>query len=272
MRRGLRIGFLLVLAALGAATAFGLTTASAHTDPCHTRHECPSDHHTYVWFDASGQGWDCARPGASELTAADTTLVTYAGLPYYCHAAGAAPPPPTTTTATTTAAPATATPTPTATPKPGVVNVGRTVKLAAHSRSAACRRGVLPDRRCSPGAIYSGLTTAVLCSSTFRTASIRNVPDSEKRQVEVAYGMAPRAYGRTIEIDHIVSLELGGSNDISNLYPEPGSGPANYHSKDKLENKLHKMVCDGEINLASAQRRIATNWISLYTSVFGERP
>ena len=48
-----------------------------------------------------------------------------------------------------------------------------------------------------------------------------------------------RLYGRTIEIDHIVSLELGGSNDIANLYPDPGSGRANYHVKNRLENSLH---------------------------------
>jgi hypothetical protein len=30
----------------------------------------------------------------------------------------------------------------------------------------------------------------------------------------------PKKYGKTLEIDHIVSLELGGSNDIANLYPE----------------------------------------------------
>jgi hypothetical protein len=57
--------------------------------------------------------------------------------------------------------------------------------------------------------------------------------------------MAPKRYGRTIEIDHIVSLELGGSNDPADLFPEPGSGAAKYHVKDTLENKLHDLVCAG---------------------------
>ena len=65
--------------------------------------------------------------------------------------------------------------------------------------------------------------------------------------------MPARLYGRTIEIDHIVSLELGGSNDIANLYPEPGSGRANYHVKDRLENKLHDLVCSGAMTLRAAQ-------------------
>ncbi len=157
----------------------------------------------------------------------------------------------------------------TTTPATTSVNVGHTIMLARRTQTTGCTRGALPDRQCSPGAYYSGLTKAVLCSSTFHTGSIRNVPDSEKHQVEVEYGMTPKSYGRTIEIDHIVSLELGGSNDIANLYPEPGSGPANYRVKDKLENKLHDLVCTGTMTLHSAQAGIARNWETLYKTVYG---
>jgi hypothetical protein len=72
----------------------------------------------------------------------------------------------------------------------------------------------------------------VICSVGFHTSTIRNVPQSEKFAVESEYGMAPSYYGHSIEIDHIVPLEFGGSNDIANLFPEPGSGRANYHLKD----------------------------------------
>ena len=150
--------------------------------------------------------------------------------------------------------------------------LGATVLLAQRSRSSACVRGTLPDRRCSPGAYYNLLTKAVLCSTTFRTGTIRNVPQSEKYAVEREYGMPAASYGRSIEVDHIVSLEIGGSNDIANLYPEPGSGDANYHVKDKLENRLHTMVCAGQITLRAAQRGIATNWKTLYTRIFETAP
>ena len=70
-----------------------------------------------------------------------------------------------------------------------------------------------------------------------------------------------------MEIDHIVSLELGGSNDVANLYPEkatlPGHAPG-FHVKAKLENKLHDLVCDGTMTLRSVQRQIAANWQSFY--------
>ena len=192
------------------------------------------------------------------------------------HLRAGAPTATTTTTTTTTATTATTTTATTATtattPATTTVNVGRTVRLGKRTQTTGCTRGVLPDRQCSPGAYYTGLTRAVLCSSTFRTSSVRNVPVSEKHQVEVAYGMVPKAYGRTIEIDHIVSLELGGSNDISNLFPEPGSGPASYHVKDKLENKLHVLVCAGSMTLRAAQIGIATNWQALYKTVYGDSP
>ena len=160
-------------------------------------------------------------------------------------------------------------------PTPGTVDVGRTVLLAARTTTSGCKLGPNPDRRCSPGAYYSKLTTAVICASTFRTGPIRNVPDSEKHQVEQEYGLAPRPYGSTLEIDHIVNLELGGSNDIANLYPEKATLSANapgFHVKDKLENRLHDLVCDGTMGLRSVQRQIAANWQSLYRKVFGVTP
>jgi hypothetical protein len=65
---------------------------------------------------------------------------------------------------------------------------------------------------------------------------VPNVPQSEKFEVETEYRMRAAYYGYSIEIDHIVPLEIGGSNNVANLFPEPGSGKANYHVKDELEN------------------------------------
>jgi len=46
------------------------------------------------------------------------------------------------------------------------------------------------------------------------------VPRSLKYAVEKEYGMKPAEYGKTLEINHIISLELGGSNCIANPFPE----------------------------------------------------
>jgi hypothetical protein len=146
---------------------------------------------------------------------------------------------------------------------------GRTIKLRARTKTTGCLLGPNPDRRCSPGAYYANLTKAVICSSSFRTSSIRNVPESEKHAVESEYGLVPKSYGRSLEIDHIVSLEIGGSNDIANLFPEQAPG---YHVKDRLENKLHQLVCSGAMTLHAAQVGIASDWESLYKRVFGSAP
>ena len=87
----------------------------------------------------------------------------------------------------------------------GTVAVGATVLLARRTKGGGCTLGPNPDRRCSPGAYYSKLTKALICSSSSRTSSIRNVPESEKFAVEREYGMAPGHYGSSLEIDHIVS-------------------------------------------------------------------
>jgi hypothetical protein len=150
--------------------------------------------------------------------------------------------------------------------------VGATVLLAPRMRTAGCVAGPEPDRRCSPGAYSRGLTAAVLCSAGFRTSAIRNVPQSEKYAVEREYGLRPGHYGRSLEIDHIVSLELGGSNDIANLFPERLYAHPGYRVKDRLENRLHDLVCSGRLVLRDAQHGIAADWEGFYERVFGTAP
>jgi len=176
-------------------------------------------------------------------------------------------------TSTTSSAPSTQNSTTTTNTTP--INLGTTVLLKARTKTSGCTLGALPDRRCSPGAYYSGLTKAVICSSSFRTGPIRNVPDSEKHQVEAEYGLAPASYGSTLEIDHIVSLELGGSNDTANLFPEkatPAGHQPGLHVKDKLENAAHKAVCAGTISLRTVQQQIASNWELLYKKLYDAAP
>lgn len=155
-----------------------------------------------------------------------------------------------------------------ATSAPTAPALGVTVLLAPRTHASTCRRGALPDRSCSPGAYYARLTTSVICSSAFRTSTIRNVPIAEKYAVEREYGMPAQPYGRTLEIDHIIPLELGGSNDVANLFPEPGGGVDSYHVKDKLENRLESLVCGGGMTLSAARAGIGRNWIALYRSLF----
>ena len=112
----------------------------------------------------------------------------------------------------------------------------------------------------------------MLCGRGFHTSAVRNVPQTEKFAVEREYGLAPAYYGSSLEIDHIVPLELGGSNAIANLFPERANARPGYHVKDRLEDRLHQLVCAGTMSLAAARAGIARNWPALYRKVFGVSP
>lgn len=84
---------LAALCAGGVVATTVVSTAAAHSDPCHSRHTCPSDHHTYVWTDGSGVGWWCVQPGAPEQTIYDRTTITWGGRTYLCYWASGGPPP-----------------------------------------------------------------------------------------------------------------------------------------------------------------------------------
>jgi len=89
------VAILVALASAVGVLGIGASVASAHSDGCHSAHSCPSDHHTYLWYDGGGQGWSCARPGSDTYDPTrDTTTITYGGYTYYCYAYGSATPPP----------------------------------------------------------------------------------------------------------------------------------------------------------------------------------
>ena len=119
----------------------------------------------------------------------------------------------------------------------------------------------LPDSACSPGAIFP-VTASQVCVSGY-SASVRNVTDSVRQAVFTEYGISYSEHSN-YEVDHLISLELGGNNDISNLWPEPYNIQNGARMKDKLENYLHKQVCNGTITLSQAQYEISHNWVSYY--------
>jgi hypothetical protein len=146
-----------------------------------------------------------------------------------------------------------------------VVHAPKLVDDDMHLSPGQCHTGAaangqpLPDPACTPGAIDPAVTQSniksTICTPGY-TATVRPPAadtDKWKKNSEADYGVSDDKS----EYDHLVSLELGGANATSNLWPEPGTIP---NPKDTVENRLHKEVCDGRITLAAAQQAIASNW------------
>lgn len=123
-------------------------------------------------------------------------------------------------------------------------------------------QAVLQDPALTPGVVDGQLTQAKLCDPAFHTGSVRNVTDSQKVRVCRAYGITAGCLGKGYEIDHLVSIELGGANDDGNLWPQPADAPGliGYHTKDVVENRAHRAVCEGKLTLSQAQQGIRTDW------------
>lgn len=128
----------------------------------------------------------------------------------------------------------------------------------------------LPNPQITPGDALD-VTPQDFCTPGY-SKKVRNVPQAVKEQAYRNYGITHREPGE-YEVDHLISLELGGSNSIKNLWPESfKTHPWNAHVKDQLENKLHELICDGKLDMKTAQQEIATDWIAAYKKYVSPTP
>jgi len=143
---------------------------------------------------------------------------------------------------------------------------GKPLALDTRTQTTGCIvNGPLPDRECTPGAVFD-VSTTTMCTSGY-SRSVRNVSVKTKRQMYTAYGLEyPQPTG-TYEMDHLIPLELGGNNDVANLFPEAAAPPPGFREKDLVENYLHDEVCAGVIDLAAAQEQIARDWVAVYNTL-----
>jgi hypothetical protein len=130
----------------------------------------------------------------------------------------------------------------------------------------------LPDSSCTPGDRDLRVTADdigdTICAKGWAKSvrPAKNVTDPIKRERMAAYGIdGPRG---AYELDHLIPIELGGASTVANLWPEPWDGPLGAHEKDRLEDRLHSLVCTGRMPLADAQRVFATDWVSAYRQAF----
>lgn len=124
----------------------------------------------------------------------------------------------------------------------------------------------VPNPHLTPGATRL-VTVSDVCRVHGSTQD-HSLPASLQQKIFREYGIA-NARPSDYELDYLITPELGGSDDVRNLWPEPHNRTVwNSYVKDELENRLHQMVCDGTINLQTAQRDISTDWIAAYKRYF----
>jgi len=130
----------------------------------------------------------------------------------------------------------------------------------------------LPDPALTPGACRTDMTVAQMCKIKWGKDH-RAVTAAMKKQVFAAYGYPKGNKDKRCpcEIDHLCSRELLGMDVVINLWVQSYRGPWNAHLKDKLENRLHKEVCAGNLDLGEAQQMLMTDWTSAYRKYFGKQ-
>jgi hypothetical protein len=136
-----------------------------------------------------------------------------------------------------------------------------------HLSARAFAQATVPDHNLTPGATRP-VSIGDVCSMPHEEV-VSDVPDFLRRQVFKEYGIANARPG-DYEIDYLIAPGLGGAEDIHNLWPEPTvSSKWNSRDKDELEERLHQLVCDGKVDLPTAQKDIAIDWISAYKKYLG---
>ena len=143
------------------------------------------------------------------------------------------------------------------------------VRHIARARSSSDARKAeaiaLPRRTLTPGSTRA-VQVADLCS----TQDLDNDPPvnpSLEQAVFKEYGL-PASSEKDYELDYLITPALGGSDNIRNLWPQPYSSTWNARVKDQLEDHLHELVCQGKVQLATAQNDIASDWIAAYKRYF----
>lgn len=141
-------------------------------------------------------------------------------------------------------------------------------------------REALPNPGLTPGALNPAVTQADIHQTICVRGYSRSIRPPE-RYTERLKRLQIREYGyrdrwlRDYEEDHEVALSLGGSpTSPKNLWPQPHrvAGGWGSYAKDRLEARLHWLVCHRELPLATAQSEIAHDWIAAYKRYIGPTP
>ena len=112
----------------------------------------------------------------------------------------------------------------------------------------------------TPGA-KSNATETEVCAADYES-TVKPLSPWQTGQAMSRYGK--RLDDKSVKIDNLIPIKLGGTNDPDNLWPQPIQKENGPEQKDELEDKLHKMVCAKTITLKVAQEAIKKDWVKAY--------
>ncbi|MEZ0317387.1 MAG: hypothetical protein ACAH10_10890 [Methylophilaceae bacterium] len=128
----------------------------------------------------------------------------------------------------------------------------------------------LPDPVITPGATNPSVTqdniddTICVKGYTKKIRPPQSFTNKLKKNQLRQYGFHDKNPSHYQE-DHLIPLSIGGSpNDPENLWPQAKNTEWDSEKKDKLELRLHDLVCRGELPLEEARRTISRDWIRAY--------
>lgn len=140
-------------------------------------------------------------------------------------------------------------------------------RMWARGAAAACALALpavaaaqLPSGYNTPGAITRA-TAKEVCAADY-AASVKPVAGWQKNTALERYGIRPDTFSG--DLDHLVPVELGGSNDPDNLWPMRGHEDMTPAAKARLAERMKQMVCDGKLSLKDAQNAFKKDWTKAY--------
>lgn len=97
----------------------------------------------------------------------------------------------------------------------------------------------------------------------------RGVTPAMEQAVFARYRIPPERRDAYV-LDHLIPLELGGADDIKNLWPQKRTAkPYGPHRKEILTRRFLALIADGRMTITEAQREMSDDWISAFVIHIG---
>ena len=135
----------------------------------------------------------------------------------------------------------------------------------------------LPNSKLTPGATNPAVTQSTIGSTICVIGYTKTIRPPVSYTNKLKYDQLHSGYNvngdlnmRDYEEDHLIPLEVGGHpSSPLNLFPQYYQASAGARYKDKLENKMHLLVCSGRITLKAAQAVFRGDWTAGYRKYVG---